>query len=97
VRFVTETFENEPSNILFNLTYLAVTTLAFARLAPTKTQVNRALGGPCGRSFLWCYFFGDCMSFGEFRKTFDLIEQKDARRTLWQISFLIHGFCSTGH
>ena len=32
-----------------NLTYLAVTTLACARLAPTKTQVIRALGGPFGQ------------------------------------------------
>jgi len=36
--------EIRPSNILFNLTYLAVTTLAKARLAPPKTQVKSALG-----------------------------------------------------
>ena len=31
-------------NIVFNLTYLGVTTLAKARLAPPKTQVKTALG-----------------------------------------------------
>jgi hypothetical protein len=46
--------ERAPSNILFNLTYLAVTTLAFARLAPAKTQVNRAL---ClGIEMNWLFF-----------------------------------------
>ena len=33
----------QASNIVFNLTYLAVTTLAEARLAPAKTQVKTAL------------------------------------------------------
>ena len=39
--------KSQKPNLLINLTYLAVTTLAFARPAPTKTQVIRALGGPC--------------------------------------------------
>jgi hypothetical protein len=34
----------EVPNIILNLTYLSVTTLAFARLAPAKTQVKIALG-----------------------------------------------------
>ena len=38
-------------NKVFNLTYLGVTTLAKARLAPPKTQVKTAFGGPCGRCF----------------------------------------------
>jgi len=36
-------------NIIFDLTYLSVTTLAKARLAPAKTQVKIALEGPSGQ------------------------------------------------
>ena len=37
------------SNIVFNLTYLGVTDLAFASSAPPKTQVKTALAGPFGQ------------------------------------------------
>ena len=37
------------SNIGFNLTYLAVTVLAYATTAPAKTQVKPAFYGPSGR------------------------------------------------
>ena len=36
-------FEKQKPSILFNLTYLAVTALAYATTAPAKTQVNRSL------------------------------------------------------
>jgi hypothetical protein len=35
---------------VFNSTFLGVTTLVFARLAPPKTQVNTALGGQMNRT-----------------------------------------------
>jgi len=43
---------NLEANIVFNLTYLAVTDLAFASSAPPKTQVKTALGGPMKKETL---------------------------------------------